>query len=100
MNEEIPAPQPAPKTGVMKSSATQYFNWEGYFSGMYVSAIRAASGAFLAFSGTNTVEAVAPVAMAHIGLSLQQAAAAAFSALLFDVVRYVNLKPLPDVQQN
>lgn len=98
MPEEAPVEsvKPAP---VFRKSATKFFNWEGYFAGMYVSAVRAMTGAFLAFSGTQTAEALAPVAMAHVGLTLQQAAAAGISALVFDIIRYVNLKPLPDVKE-
>lgn len=98
MDDETPAE--APKTlPVFKKSATKYFNWAGYWAGMYVSAVRACTSAFLAFSGTQTAEAFAPVALANVGLSIQQAAAAGLTALVFDIIRYVNLKPLPDVKE-
>ncbi len=78
---------------------TKVFNWSGYWAGMYVSAVRATTGAIMAFSGTQAAEAVAPVAMANVGLSVQQACAAALSALFFDVIRYINLKPVPDAKE-
>lgn len=81
---------------ISKKSATRVFNWSGYFSGMYVSAVRAASGAFLAFAGTNTAEAIAPTVLAAVGMNWKQALAAAAAALIFDVVRYVNLHPIPE----
>ncbi len=98
MADESSVP-PIKPAAVFKRSAHKYFNWEGYFAGMYVSAVRAVTGAFLAFSGTQTAEAMAPVAMAHVGLTLQQAAAAGVSALIFDIIRYVNLKPIPDIKE-
>lgn len=101
MPEETPDPaETPPPSKVFKTNPVRVFNWEGYFAGMYVSAVRAVTGALLAFAGTQTAEAVAPIAMAHVGLTFQQASAAAISALLFDIVRYVNLKPLPDVKDS
>lgn len=96
--QEVPPVAPPPK--VFKKDPVKVFNWRGYFDGMRVSAIRAMTGALLAFSGTQTAEAIAPVAMAHIGLTVQQAAAAAISALVFDVIRYINLKPEPDLKED
>lgn len=83
-------------TPISKRSANRYFNWSAYFRDMYVSAIRAGTGAFLAFAGTNTAEAVAPEVLAHVGMDWKQAIAAALSALIFDVVRYINLHPIPE----
>ena len=79
-----------------KNDPTRFFNWSQYFRDMYVSAVRASTGAFLAFSGSNTAEAMAPEVLANLGMSWKQALAAALSALVFDVVRYINLKPVPD----
>ena len=99
MPDTDPVSTPEAPAKVFKSNPVKVFNWDGYFAGMYVSAVRATTGAILAFAGTQTAEAVAPVAMAHVGLTIQQAAAAAISALVFDIIRYINLKPIPDVQQ-
>src|SRR5690349_1532125 len=85
-------------TPISKRDATRYFNWRGWLRDMYVSAIRASTGSFLAFAGTNTAEALAPEALAHVGMDWKQAIAAAFSALIFDVARYINLRPLPEEQ--
>lgn len=82
-------------TPLSKKSASRVFNFGQYFRDMYVSGIRAATGAFLAFAGTNTAEAIAPDSLAAIGMSWKQAAAAAIAALIFDIVRYINLNPLP-----
>lgn len=78
-----------------KQSPHRVFNWSRYFADMYVSAVRASTGAFLAFAGTNTAEAIAPESLAAIGMNWKQAIAAAVAALIFDVVRYVNLHPIP-----
>lgn len=83
-------------TPISKKSPHRVFNWSGYLAGMWVSAVRAGTGAFLAFGGTHTAEAMAPEALAHIGINWKQAVAGALSALVFDVVRYINLKPIPD----
>lgn len=82
-------------TPLSKRSPTRVFNWTGWLRDLYVSAVRASTGAILAFSGTNTAEAIAPLALQNISMSWQQAAAAGISALVFDIVRYVNLHPLP-----
>lgn len=83
-------------TPISKKSSTKFFNWGSYFRDMYVSAVRASTGAFLAFAGSNTAEAMAPTALHDVGMNWQQALVAAASALIFDVVRYVNLKPIPE----
>jgi len=82
-------------TPISKRDATRYFNWGAYLRDMYVSAVRAGTGAFLAFAGSNTAEAIAPDALHNIGMDWRQAVAGALSALVFDVVRYINLHPLP-----
>lgn len=74
----------------------KFVNWRAYFEGMYVKSIQASTGAFLAFAGSNTAEAVAPTSLSGLGLSWKQAVVAAVSALVFEVIRYVNAKPLPD----
>jgi hypothetical protein len=83
-------------TPISKRCANKYFNWSSYFRDMYVSAVRAGTGAFLAFAGSNTAESVAPDVLQGVGMNWQQALAAAVSALVFDLVRYVNLHPLPE----
>lgn len=88
----------AEMTPLSKSSPNRVFNLSKYFADMYVSAVRASTGAFLAFSGTNTAEAIAPDTLAAVGMNWKQALAAAAAALVFDVVRYVNLRPIPEEQ--
>jgi hypothetical protein len=83
-------------TPISKKDSTRYFNWRRWISDWYVSAVRAGTGAFLAFSGTNTAEAVTPVSWAIKGMDWKQAACAALGAILFDTFRYINLKPLPE----
>jgi len=82
-------------TPISKSSPNRVFNWSAYLRDMYVSAVRASTGAFLAFGGSNAAEAIAPDALHSVGMNWQQAVVAAVSALIFDVVRYINLHPLP-----
>jgi hypothetical protein len=82
-------------TPISKKSATKYFNWRGYGRDMYVSVVRAGTGAILAFSGSNTVEAMAPEVLRNVGMDWRQAVAAGVSAAVFDMVRYINLHPLP-----
>lgn len=82
-------------TPISKKSATKVFNFRRYFLDMYVSVVRAGTGAFLAFAGTNTAEAMAPFALDNIGMNWKQATAAGISALIFDLARYINLHPLP-----
>jgi hypothetical protein len=82
-------------TPISKKSATKYFNWRQYFRDMYVSAVRAGTGGILAYSGSNTAEAMAPELLNNIGMSWKQAVVTGISALIFDLVRYVNLHPLP-----
>lgn len=87
-------------TPISKRCSTSYFNWRLYFRDMYVSAVRASTGAFLAFAGSNTAESIAPVVLDGIGMNWRQAIAAAISALVFDVMRYINVNPLPkEVQE-
>jgi hypothetical protein len=99
MPEEI-APILLPQAKVFKRDPARVFNWRGYFAGMWVSSVRAATGAALAFSGTQSAEAIAPVVMNHVGMTWKQAVAAAISALIFDVIRYINLKPVPDLKED
>jgi hypothetical protein len=82
-------------TPISKKSDTKYFNWHRYFLDMYVSAVRAGTGAFLAFAGTNTAEALPLDVLQNIGMNGKQAIAAGVASMLFDMVRYINLKPLP-----
>lgn len=82
-------------TPISKKSATKFFNWRQYFRDMYVSAVRASTGAVLAYSGSNTAESIAPQLLQNVGMSWKQAVVAGISALVFDVIRYVNLHPLP-----
>ena len=82
-------------TPISKRSPDRVFNWGAYGRDLYVSAVRAGTGAILAFSGTNTAEAMAPEVLHNISMSWQQAVAAGISAMLFDIIRYINLHPLP-----
>ncbi len=82
-------------TPISKKSATKFFNWKQYFRDMYVSAVRAGTGAVLAYSGSNTAESIAPELLHNVGMSCKQAVVAGISALLFDVMRYINIHPLP-----
>ncbi len=76
----------------------KYLDWKSWFEGMYVNAIKSATGAFLAFAGTNSVEAVAPAVFSGVGLNWKQAAGAFLSVLILEIVRYVNAKPLPEAR--
>lgn len=73
----------------------KYLDWRNWFEGMYVNAIKSSTGAFLAFAGTNSVEAVSPNFFAGVGLNWKQALGAFLSVLILEIVRYVNAKPLP-----
>lgn len=86
---------PEDRTPISKKSATRFFNWRQYFRDMYVSGVRAVTGSVLAFSGTNTAESVAPRALEDVGLDWKQAVAGTLCVLLFDLMRYINLHPLP-----
>lgn len=82
-------------TPISKRSPTKFFNWRQYFRDMYVSGVRAVTTAILAFGGTNAAENVAPIAAHGVGLSWLQGVISLVSVLFFDVVRYVNIHPLP-----
>lgn len=74
----------------------RFLNWRAYFQGMYARCIQAATGAFLAYCGSNTAEGVAPEWLHNVGLSWKQGLVIAVAVLLFEVIRYVNAKPMPD----
>lgn len=76
--------------------ARKLLDWKAWFTGMYVNAIRAGSGAMLGFVGSNVAEGLAPEALKNLGLSWKQALLAGGCALLIEVLRYINAKPLPD----
>ncbi len=82
-------------TPISKKSATKFFNWRQYFRDMYVSAVRASTGAFLAYGGSNTAESIAPSLLHDVGMSWKQAVVSGIAALIFDIVRYINVHPLP-----
>jgi hypothetical protein len=84
----------------LAANARKFRDWRSYFEGMYVNAVKAATGAFLSFAGTNTAEAIAPVALENVGMNWQQAIITAASVLVIEVVRYINAKPLPDSVQD
>jgi hypothetical protein len=81
------------------NTVKKYLDWKSWFEGMYVNAIKAGSGAFLAFAGTNTLEAAAPQLLAKLGLNWQQALGAFASVMVIEVVRYINAKPLPEEKE-
>ncbi len=85
-------------TPLSKRSSARFFNWEKYFQDMYVSAVRAVTGAVLSFGGSNAAENVAPVILDGVGMNWKQALIGLGTVLVFDLCRYVNLKPLPDLQ--
>jgi hypothetical protein len=74
----------------------KYLDWKSWFEGMYTNAIKAGTSAFLAFVGTNTIEAAAPQAWHGLGLNWQQACAAFGSVMVIEIVRYINAKPMPE----
>lgn len=77
------------------NSVKKYLDWKSWFEGMYINAIKSGTSALLAFAGTNTAEAAAPV-FAGLGLNWKQALGAFASVMFIEVVRYVNAKPIPE----
>ena len=80
----------------LTKTTRKFLDWRSWLEGMYVNAIKSATGAILTFAGTNTAEAIAPTALAHVGLNWKQAVAAAGTIFAFEVIRYINAKPLPE----
>jgi hypothetical protein len=74
----------------------KYLDWKSWFEGLYNNAIKAGTGAFLAFAGTNTAEAAAPTLLAGVSFNWKQAAAACVSVMVIEAVRYINTKPKPE----
>lgn len=78
----------------------RYADWRGWFVGMYLNAVRSATGVVLAVVGTNSAQVVAPDSMkdfaANLGINWKQAVAAFVSVLVIECIRYINGKPLPD----
>ncbi len=96
MADDIPV-QPVAPAKISKRSPDKVMNWTGYFRDMRVSVIRAVSGAFVAMSGSNTAEKLAPILAENVGMSLKQAIGMALSVAFFDIMRYVNINPQPPV---
>jgi hypothetical protein len=98
--DETPESQPVSPAKISKRSATKVMNWAGYFRDMRVSVVRAVSGSFVALGGSNGVEQMAPVIAHGVGISFKQAVGMAISVAFFDIMRYVNLKPEPDIKED
>jgi len=66
---------------------------------MYVSVVRAFTGAIIAFGSSNAAEGAARrmdvESLQHVGLDWKQACMMLAGTIIFDLARYVNVNPLP-----
>ena len=71
----------------------KYLDWKGYFEGLYLSWVKTVTTSALAFLGTNGAE---KIGLHGVGIDLKQLAGLAASITVWEVIKYLNAKPLPD----
>lgn len=71
----------------------QYLDWRGYFLALYKNWIHSLTSTLIALGGTNVVESMG---IKGVGLNWQQAVGVFLGVTFWEVVKYLNSKPLPE----
>lgn len=74
----------------------KYLDWKSYFVGLYLSWIKSLTTTLIALGGTNAAESMG---VKGVGISWQQACGVFFGITFWEIVKYVNAKPLPDTRE-
>lgn len=79
-------------------SIRKYIDWRGYLEGLYLSWIKTVTTTLLAFFGSNGVEHMGIETFKGVGLSWKQAGSMLITITVFEVLRYLQAKPLPETK--
>ncbi len=76
-------------------SIKKYFDWRSWLEGFYLSWIKTVTTTLLAAFGSNAAE---QLGVSGVGLNLKQDGSVLVSLTIFEVLKYLQTKPMPDVK--
>ncbi len=77
----------------MPAQLRKLIDWRGYFLAFYRSWIQSLTSTLIALGGTNAVESMG---MTGVGLNAKQASGVFIGITFWEIVKYLQAKPLPD----